>query len=894
MEFKDRIINTIEELKSNLEEEIIAGGEILFYNGQCQILSQSLQKVEFIISDENGHVNTECAIVIEEDYLYSTINDKMAESWNSESFACLLQLLNELNIFEHKPTVEHKKYSRKGMMHRVLKERKLKAKRAEYKIEWANNIYGDHVLTNENGDKYQIFLRDFVKETGYSNSMDAKINKLGTTKHIMFAFDALSENVRLKKRLSKQCPFIEIYCDPLNDYKITWFYPHDLQIIEKSLILKYFGNSEYIDNEQIKEFLGFVKATQNDPFFRIRPEVYEKIELFFEERMLEEIKVNYQPDYSKINANLFNYQKEGVEFALFKKGAVIADEMGLGKTLQAISIAVFKKSIFEFNKTLVVCPASLKDQWKKEIERFTDEKAIIVDGKPLERAEKYKSAAHYFFIVNYETVLRDIGEINRNKFDFLILDEAQRVKNYDTKGSVTIKKIDSKHKLIITGTPIENRLIELYSILGILDPHFLGPLWEFSYQHCYFDPIKQDKINGYFNLQKLNKKLAKILIRREKRIVLNQLPNIQQLDVPVPLTGLQKDMHGNLANSVSRILRKKYLTPYDFQKLMLLMANMRMLCDSTYLVDESTSDSPKLEELKYLLLEKLDIKNNDRKIIIFSEWVKMHKIIGQMLRENGIGFVELNGKIPVKARGNLIKKFEENKNYKIFLSTEAGGAGLNLQVADTLINFELPWNPAKKNQRIGRIDRLGQKSSHLTIVNFISKGSIEESIAAGLLLKQNLFDGVLNEGALDEVDFSQKGRSQFIKQMEELTESLENNKFDYVEGESSKEAPEEVNVIEEMEPDSEKFGIAKDESLGNSSEKEEGEIITTSPPNDIPTDEGDSKNKMEHLEEVMNNGMLFLSGLFKMTTGKDMSAENQKIEIDKKTGEVVMRFKVPV
>ena len=167
--------------------------------------------------------------------------------------------------------------------------------------------------------------------------------------------------------------------------------------------------------------------------------------------------------------------------------------------------------------------------------------------------------------------------------------------------------------------------------------------------------------------------------------------------------------------------------------------------------------------------------NSDTKIIIFSEWVKVHKLIGHILRENNIGFTELNGSVPVKLRGELIRKFETNPHCKIFLSTEAGGSGLNLQVANTLINFELPWNPAKKNQRIGRIDRLGQKSNKLTIFNFITRNSIEQQIASGLLVKQNLFDGVLDGGSkTNSVDFSTKGRSQFIQQLEEFIAETEN------------------------------------------------------------------------------------------------------------------------
>ena len=160
---------------------------------------------------------------------------------------------------------------------------------------------------------------------------------------------------------------------------------------------------------------------------------------------------------------------------------------------------------------------------------------------------------------------------------------------------------------------------------------------------------------------------------------------------------------------------------------MLLLNNMRMVCDSTFLIDKETNTSPKLQELKHILVEKLDVPNKESKIIIFSEWVTMLHLIAKMLREMGIGYVMLSGQVAVKNRDKLVKKFAESPACKIFLSSEAGGAGLNLQMADTVINFELPWNPAKKNQRIGRIDRLGQSSKHLTVINLVTKGSFDLS-----------------------------------------------------------------------------------------------------------------------------------------------------------------------
>jgi SNF2 family DNA or RNA helicase len=439
---------------------------------------------------------------------------------------------------------------------------------------------------------------------------------------------------------------------------------------------------------------------------------------------------------------------------------------------------------------------------------------------------------------------------------FLILDEAQKIKNYETKTAAAVKRLKAKHTLVITGTPIENRLIDIYSIINTLDPHYLGPLWEFSWQHCLFDPVKPNKINGYYNLQGLNARLADILIRREKRGVLSQLPAIQQKDVPVELSSLQREFHAGYMKGIARIIRKKYLTPYDLQKLNQLLSSARMVCDSTYLVDEHTRDSPKLLELEDILFEKLDIKNQARKVIVFSEWIKTHQLIGGLLRKKGVAYAELNGRVPVKNRGALIKQFEQDPRCKVFLSTEAGGAGLNLQTADILINFELPWNPAKKNQRIGRIDRLGQKSSKLLIYNLISRNSIEQHIAAGLLVKQSLFDSVLSEGSeVNYVDFSTKGRSQFIRQLEALI-----NQQEAADAAEIADAPAAPVLAKASVP--------------------------------VPGISPRAVQQAEQLEQVLANGMNFLTGLFKMATGADIALKDQKIEIDKATGEVRLSFKM--
>lgn len=879
MGIKDIAESIQKELIKELDKQELNVGEIIYNNGNCQVLSQSGNKFEFLVNDQSlTEAQTYVLEFDEENKIIPSFN-KNEHDWNRYSYSCLLQLIDELHLLDPKEHVEHKKYSRQGMINRVLKERIQKAEKAEYVIKWADNIYGDHTLTNENGVKYKVFLRDFENETGYSNSADSQLNKLGTTKHIMFAFSKIKGNKSMFRRLKKTYPFIEIFCDPLNEYKITLHHPEEMKVEEQVLISRYFKNKQFIEDDEIEGFLEFIEEAESFDSIVIRPEVKEKIERAFEQKLLSQLAESYKPDYAHIKATLFDYQKEGIEFVLFRKAAIIADEMGLGKTMQAISAAIQKKNIFGFTKTLIVCPASLKSQWKSEIEKFSDEKAIVVEGNPIQREEIYGNTGHYFFILNYETILRDSRAINKAGFDFLILDEAQRVKNFETKTASAVKRLNAKHVLVITGTPIENKLIDIYSIMSILNPHFFGPLWEFSYQHCLFDPDKQNKINGYYDLQKLNKKLEEVLIRREKRKVLDQLPNLRQINIPINLSPLQAEYHASFARGIAKIIRKKFLTPYDLQRLMLLLANMRMVCDSTYLIDDETNESPKLDELKYILLEKLDIANQDAKIIIFSEWIKVHKLIGKMLRENNIGFVELNGKVPVKMRGDLIKKFESNPASKVFLSTEAGGSGLNLQVADTLINFELPWNPAKKNQRIGRIDRLGQKSNKLTIYNLITRQSIEQQIAAGLLIKQNLFEGVLNSSSsTDFVDFSRKGRSQFIDQLEEFIEATEME-------EPVIEIEQELLKVDDLKKPEEEQQLLIDFSEDEKTEDVDQESVSEP---EKPVD------KTQELEQVMNSGMQFLSGLFKMSTGKEMGMEDQKISIDKETGEVTMKFKLPI
>ena len=783
-------------------------------------------------------------------------------------------------LTEEIPSETGQIYTKEEMINRVLKERREKAEKENYELHLGENVHGIHKLRSESAKTYEITIRDFKTNEGYCSCPDYRTNKLGTCKHLIYTTEMLKKKYTLKE-LEKETdyPFAEIYLDPKYNYHITYYTSGKISAKAVDLISKYFkGENKYIFPNEYKKFLPFLREAAEIKEFLIRGEVNEKIEKYFDMKLFEKLSKETAPDFSKINAKLFDYQKEGVFFSLFKPANIIADEMGLGKTIQAIATAVLKKDIYNLNRTLVICPASLKYQWKQEIEKFCNEKAIIIEGTRDQRREIYTKSSAYFLISNYEAVMRDITIIYNDPPDMIILDEAQRIKNYDTKTSHAVKAIPRKHALVITGTPLENRLLDLYSIMNFINPEVLAPQWEFSMNHCYFDKSKKNKITGYYNLQKLNNRLKDYVIRREKKDVLKELPALQEVTVPVELHPFQYDMHAGFARSLISYINKKHKTIYDLQRIQQILMNMRMLCDSSYLIDKETNYSPKLDELKTILLEKLDIKNRNKKVIIFSEWKTMLALIGRMLSNNNIGYTVLSGDVPVKKRGQIIEEFKSNPDCLVFLSTEAGGAGLNLQFTDTVINFDLPWNPAKKNQRIGRINRIGQESDSIIAINLVSLNTIESRIADGIILKQELFDAVLNEDSeTDEVDFSSKGRSTFIDQVKklvqlELPKSQMKDKSSEDEVTTQIENSEQESIFEIEEND-------KANEIGNIERKE------------------DSEKKEEavsvQIEETLNNGLQFLNGIFKMATGKELLSEEQSITVNKETGEVVMKFKLP-
>jgi hypothetical protein len=477
------------------------------------------------------------------------------------------------------------------------------------------------------------------------------------------------------------------------------------------------------------------------------------------------------PKFEKLlKVPLYPYQAEGALFALRSGRALIGDDMGLGKTIQAIAAAEVLARHFGVAKVLVVCPASLKYQWQSEIARFTGRQGEhaprVIAGGRAQRRQDF-AADDFCKITNYEKLEPDLDLITGWSPELVIVDEAQRVKNWNTIAARALKRIDSPYAIVLTGTPLENKLEELVSIVQFVDQHRLGPTWKLLHEHQVRD--ETGRVTGYTGLQQIGRTLAPIMVRRRKSEVLRQLPSRTDQNLLVPMTGAQMALHQENADVVAKIVqrwrRTGFLSDTDQRRMTCALQNMRMACNSTYLLDQETDHGVKADELAALLDDLLTAP--EAKAVVFSQWKRTHDIVVRRLEARGLGYVSFHGSVPSDRRPELLQRFRDDPACRVFLSTDAGSTGLNLQHASTLINMDLPWNPAILEQRIARIHRMGQKRP-VQVVNLIAKGTIEEGMLSVLAFKRSLSAGIL-DGASGEISLGGSRLNRFMKDVESVT-----------------------------------------------------------------------------------------------------------------------------
>ena len=326
--------------------------------------------------------------------------------------------------------------------------------------------------------------------------------------------------------------------------------------------------------------------------------------------------------------------------------------MGLGKTVQAIAACEILAREKGIARVLVVSPTSVKAEWEEQIARFASRTTRFVAGLYPERVKIYQDPAPAFFtLVNYEQVVRDADLINTHlKPDVVILDEAQRIKNWQTKTARKVKSLSAPHAFVLTGTPLENRIDETYSIVQYLDPEIFGPLFRFNRDFYQLDD--RGRPAGYKNLDALHQRLGGVMLRRRKRDVEDELPGRTEKTFFVPMADEQAERYADYeyrARRLASIAERRPLTKEEFDRLQKYLACMRMICDTPAILDPECRVCPKLEELEGVLGELLE--EPGRKVIIFSEWVKMLELVRELAREMGFGHAWHTGSVPHSSAG---------------------------------------------------------------------------------------------------------------------------------------------------------------------------------------------------------------------------------------------------
>jgi len=642
------------------------------------------------------------------------------------------------------------------------------------------SIFSEFLVRNpQTKGEYRVAIRGLRIGDNFCSCPDFAVNTLGTCKHIEHTLAKLQRKRGGKKAFAEgfQPSYSEIYLRYGAKREVLFRPGAECPQSLLELARRYFDDYGLLKPQSYFQFDNFIKkagAFKHD--LRCYEDTIEFIarvrdQIDLEKRIDKAFPkgVNSKAFAKLLKVTLYPYQCKGALFAARAGRSLIADDMGLGKTIQAIAAAEILARTAGLERVLIVSPTSLKYQWKQEIEKFCDRSAEIVEGTIPKRAQLYASDSFYK-IVNYEIVHRDLDLIRRWSPEMIILDEAQRIKNWKTRRAQSVKKLDSRFAIVLTGTPLENRLEELHSIVEFIDRFHLGPLFRFLAEHQHVD--EAGKVIGYHHLSQIAKSLEPILVRRTKNEVLKELPERLEKNYFVPMTDEQMKYHEENRETVARIVIKwrrfGFLSEIDQRRLMIALQNMRMSCNSTYLLDQETDYGVKADELISLLEEIFE--QPDAKVVVFSQWRRTHELLLNRLESHKRNHVLFHGGVAAKKRRDLVKQFKSDPDCRVFLSTDAGGVGLNLQNASAVVNMDLPWNPAVLEQRIGRIHRLGQHRP-VRVVNFVAQGTIEHGMLSVLSFKQSMFSGVLDKGE-DEVFLGGTRLKRFMESVDKATGTI--------------------------------------------------------------------------------------------------------------------------
>ncbi len=625
------------------------------------------------------------------------------------------------------------------------------------------------VTSLASGQTYQVELRNLKPLACSCTCVDFRVNGLGTCKHVEGVLRWLkSDPFLVRKAEVAGSPRVDLVPDMTTGRLMV---ERNLNTLPPGL-QAFFDITGLALPEFSKDAVLAAFANAGRSVLRVSQDVAPWIERQArgEERIRlrrayeQQVRSGHYPTH-ETKVPLLPYQREGMLHLAFTERALLADEMGLGKTAQAIAAAALLLRLGQVKRVLVVAPASLKTEWEEQIRLFTDLPYRRVSGDRQARKATYGHAA-FFTLANYEQILRDGILVNTVlKPDCVILDEAQRIKNWNTQTAQAVKQLKSRYVFVLTGTPLENRIDDLFSLMSIVDPEVLGPLFRFN--RDFYVLNANGRPEGYQNLQHLRERLKPYLLRRRKVEVENELPDRIDRTVHVPMTPEQRERYEVHAACVARLVaraREHALSGQESERLKRELSMMRMICDTPFILDPACRDCPKLEEIQNLLESALSTPGV--KVLLYSEWERMLMLVREVCLQVGVGFAWHTGSVPQQKRRQEILRFKSEPGCRVFLSTDTGGVGLNLQQASVVINCDVPWSPARLEQRVARAWRKNQVRS-VTVINLVTEDSVEARMVGTLATKRLLAEGVLDGGG--EVLESQTcgiGRLTFLQRLE--------------------------------------------------------------------------------------------------------------------------------
>lgn len=636
--------------------------------------------------------------------------------------------------------------------------------------------------------KYEIL--QFVRKFPEYNSDDLEENSqllfegsktIENLKKIIFEFGKPSWNIELSEDLKKEFIY-KVSLKPViktkSTSKINWF-EYDVEYNYKDIkfthaeLKKFFKNKEkflklkdgrllFFENkdafDEINKLLKKSKAKKKDKGYKLSiynlPYVYQlhtvndginiEGDEYLEEMFSAIIrrKLEKKPELPNfMKPVLRSYQKAGFQWLMmlqnYGMSGILADDMGLGKTVQAI--AVLSKLNTNSNN-LVICPKTLLFNWAAEIEKFNKSLSYrLYEGSKKERKKILENLNVNILFASYSIIQNDIEQLSEIDFEYIILDEAQHIKNPSALRTKAIKKLQSNHKMALTGTPIENHPLELWSIFDFLMPGYLPSNKKFKSR--YVNSTDDDN-----TFDKLKMHVSPFILRRKKQNVLIELPDKQEQIIYCTMTDIQKKIYLQIIENV----RKKYMQiPGDlgsnYIHILAALTKLRQVCNHPAMIEKNIDNklelSGKIETLREVIVDAVE---NDKKLLIFSQFVKMLQTLKKLLKEEQIRYEYMDGS--TKNRKNVIENFNNNNKVRAFLiSLKTGGYGLNLTAADTVIIVDPWWNPMGENQAIDRAHRIGQ-TKKVMVYKTITKDTIEEKIISLQQSKKKMFESIIEKG----------------------------------------------------------------------------------------------------------------------------------------------------